>query len=457
MLRAVVWKELLDGIYGYKFVLTLILAFLVIPFSLYIGAQKYEQELAEYQQAVRDNLEAFRSQTPKAPHFAAHFGMTVNKPPAPLAALSSGVHDILGITTRIDPHRTPQLSGSAYARTPILMLFGTLNFAFVIQVIFSLVALLLASDLIAGEKEDGTLKLTLAHSVSRSAVLLSKLAGGLLVLLIPVLLATVAGLLFFTPPMGIDLNADEWLRVALILLLSLLYLAMMFMLGGLVSTLTHRRITSMVTLLVIWVFLIFIVPRAGASLAQQLYEIPSAQEVDRQIDEVSKEEFEKMVQRRDEILNAHPEYEGKLSPELSVELRRGMDESVEQREGRVQQEVELAKAQQVRRAIALARLSPSTAYVLATTELSGTGVTRHQRFLRYLDDYRRTFSGYFDDMERRDVAEVESFDQVPLFSYREEGVRQILPRTLIDLGLMLSLILLLVAISHFSFLRYDVR
>jgi ABC-2 type transport system permease protein len=457
MTRAVVLKELWEGIYGYKFLLSFLLALLVIPSSIYVGMERFKQERAEYNTATQEAREAVLRQSPKGPHAAAHFGVAISKPPTPMLALSSGIHEILGVRAQIDPHTTPQLGGSQYNRTPVLLLFGKLDYVIVIQVIFGLFALILAADIISGEKEDGTLKLMLSNPVSRIQLMLGKLLGGVLVLLIPVLSATTLGLLLFAT-FGVSLTAQQWWGVILIVALSILYLLMMFMLGACVSALTTRRVTSLVTLLMVWVVMIFVLPRVGTSVAQRVHPIPSPQDVDKQIRAIRETGGTKAQEYVKAFLAASPQQEASKLPEnVSIESRRLMDEYVEKEEAKVRETVKFAQDRQVRLASGLARLSPSTAYLLAATEIAGTGINRHNRFLRHLDEYRRVFRGHFDALEDKGISKVSRFDDVPQFSYQEEAMTETLGRTLLDTATMVLLGLLLLGTTHGAFVRYDVR
>lgn len=458
MLKALISKELLEGIYGYKFLLALVLALTVIPFSLYAGAKTYKLQLREYTEANRESFEAFREQSPKAPHSAAHFGLSLTKPPTPLLAFSSGVQDILGNRTELDPHVAPRLSGGTAERTPLLSLFGRLDYAFAIQVIFGLFALVLSFDLVSGEREDGTLKLVVSAPVSRSRLILGKFFGGSLVLLLPLTAATLLGLLFFTPPMGIDLDGEQWLRILLIFLLSVLYVLMMFLIGLLVSVLARRRITSMIVLLIVWVGIIFVIPRLAASLAQQLQEIPSAEEVAGQLRDIRQAEAEKYQARNREMMSKISAGSSQsLPPAFQVESRRQMDEAVEEQAAKVLQAVDAAEGRQVSLATNLARLSPATAYLLAVTDLSGTGVYRHRHFLRHLDEFRKRFAGHFNDLESQGVESVEDFSSAPQFLYREETLGELAPRIITDVGLMLFVGVALFLAAFLAFLRTDLR
>lgn len=134
-----------------------------------------------------------------------------------------------------------------------------------------------------------------------------------------------------------------------------------------------------------------------------------------------------------------------------------MDEAIEDRESRLMQSYEAAKQRQVNLAVNLARVSPASAYLFAVAELAGTGIHRHNRFLRFLDQYRKTFRDYFDNLERQRVQIVKDFSHVPNISFSEEPLRSVLARVIPDAGLISALMVLFFAGAYFSFIKYDLR
>lgn len=313
VLKAIFAKELLEAIYGYKFLLVLIASIALVPPALYSGAAAYREELRQHEQAMRESELTFRNQEPKPPHSAAHFGRLVSKPPAPLMLLASGVHNALGVSAQIDPHYTPRLTGSRYDSTPMLSIFGQFDFAFLIQVIFSLLALVYSFNLISGEKAEGTLKLIFSNAVSRKDFILGKVAAGLVVLLVPMAVAILIGLVLIAPIFDLSLDSGWLFRAGLIFLVSALYIAMIFLMGIFVSTRTVHAMSSFIALLLIWAGLNFVVPKIAAFVAQSIYRIPSVQEIEMQTAAIRREESEKMVKSFETYRASNP---GKSIPPM---------------------------------------------------------------------------------------------------------------------------------------------
>ena len=68
---------------------------------------------------------------------------------------------------------------------PYLAIFAFFDMVYIFQLVLGLLAVLIASEAISGEKEDGTLRLMLTTNVSRAQVLVGKILAGLTTLAIP--------------------------------------------------------------------------------------------------------------------------------------------------------------------------------------------------------------------------------------------------------------------------------
>jgi hypothetical protein len=87
------------------------------------------------------------------------------------------------------------------------------DWAFTIGVRVSFVAILFTFDTIAGEKQQGTLRLVLAGVVPRSSVVLGKFAGTLISISLPLIIAILLNLLIINVFGSVQLSAGHWGRI----------------------------------------------------------------------------------------------------------------------------------------------------------------------------------------------------------------------------------------------------
>ena len=95
----------------------------------------------------------------------AGLGTKINKPPQVLGTIASGVDEAVGRVASVNIAYDPNLVDSKYESNPVFSVFGALDLTFIVKIVLSLFAILFTYDAIVGEKERGTLKLTLSNRV----------------------------------------------------------------------------------------------------------------------------------------------------------------------------------------------------------------------------------------------------------------------------------------------------
>lgn len=135
------------------------------------------------------------NQPDRHPHRVVHYGHYVFRPLSPLAFFDFGVDPFTGSTLFLEGHRQNSANFSDAAQSSVLLRFGQLTPAFVLQVLTPLLIVFLAFGSVARERERGQLRLQIVQGVRGSALLLGKLAahaGVALLLGAPAFIALVA-------------------------------------------------------------------------------------------------------------------------------------------------------------------------------------------------------------------------------------------------------------------------
>lgn len=288
MIGTIAKREFLENIFSFRFAVGLALCLVLIISSAYVLTRDYEQRLSHYNEAVSAHREELR----KVKVYS-RLKVTVDRAPEPLSIFCLGFDRQIGNTVTVSHGDVPDLMAGSeimpdvivtgYGRSnPLLLVFPSLDIAFVIQVVLSLLALLFAYDTISGERERGTAALMLSNSVSRGKVLLGKYIGGMASLSIPFLAGLLSGLVVVSFSPSVDLGASDWIRLGLIFLCSLIYISAFFTLGMLVSSRTSSSPTSLVVLLFLWVGLVILLPNAGPYVAQRLRPVEAREKMDAQ-------------------------------------------------------------------------------------------------------------------------------------------------------------------------------
>ncbi len=477
MFSTIFKKEMLDHILSMRLASLLILCMLLVPFSMYVSYRKYLVKHSAYVE-LRNAYRADERMEYSAGTHPDYF--RIFRPPSPLSVLVNGLEDSLPVYMRVDKTGI-RLGPSAMSEKSIVALFGDIDFLFLMKIIFSLLAILLAFDLVAGEKELGTLRAMLAHSLPRSSVIAAKYLAGYVTLVIPFLLSVGVGLsaLYFG---GFPLfSKDLFLRVLLMGLGSLLYVSVFFSLGLLISSSFHRSKTALLVLLLLWVFLVFILPKAGYIAAEILRPVQSEQTIYAKKrllgDDIEGEKNARMQSLWKRIVGDADPFKDEIGEQFSVykKERKPLFEEYEQRfvqeMKRIDDEHRRKKLRQEQLGMVLSRISPSSCFSYVMSNLANTGELEKQSYFsateRYREDMNReVFSKTRTDKVKRGTyiyrfgEKDEDFpepEEYPRPSLRTPSLSESLKSSLLDILLLVLFNILCTISSHVSFLRYDVR
>ena len=250
----------------------------MFPLTLHINYHNYLQNQINYQESVKLSGAEDEKKPPDAPAP----DLEVSKlflEPTPLSVFAKGLEESLPSYLGMTRNGVKQGSTST-ADAPLSSALGNLDFLFIVSTVFSLLALLFTFDAVAGEREAGTLRITLANALSRDlSVLWSKLIGGYIVFVVPYLVSFLLALLLLVSqgfPLG---ESDIFLRVLSLTLVSLLYIGVFFAIGTVISTFLDNSKTALIVAFTVWVLAVLITPRVGFLTAKLIAPTRAVQSV----------------------------------------------------------------------------------------------------------------------------------------------------------------------------------
>ncbi|MCD6506277.1 ABC transporter permease subunit [Candidatus Poribacteria bacterium] len=440
MIRLIIRKELLDNLLSLKFSLGMGICLLLIGLSCYVSMKDYENRLRDYQSAIQEFREKPDVITPR-----------IYRKPEMLSIFSHGYERRLGNMVWISPSGEVPFRATGYTNSPLeeeyRSEFTSVDFAFVVQMVLSLLAIFLSYGAISGERLAGTLKLCLSNSISRSAMLAGKFIGGVLSLMIALTLSMFLGLLISLLSPLVVFSKEEWLRIGVMWLGSALYLSAFFMLGLLVSCRTDHPATALLVLLLIWTALLVILPNVSVVLVDRLIPIPSERQMQGRIAAVN-ESF-------------HPQFESLLKklPSLNREIhvkRTELHTRWGQAIWQVKREYLNRLYYQTEWVSWLNRLTLGGAYRSLMESLARTDLSAYRRFMehtrRYHAEHRRLMKLLWTDRKRYD-RERERFLQPfqPPSVTLSESVRA----GMLDLILLFLFNVLFFMTAYLSFARHQ--
>jgi ABC-type transport system involved in multi-copper enzyme maturation permease subunit len=245
---------------------------------VYVGARDYSARLSDYSRLMADRQQLAAGPAGKAVRGVGEVGNRLDvlraiRAPEPLSALVRGLDGGMPVYWNFEP--TGIKIGPSAARPHRLAdVLGSLDFEFLVRVVLGLLAILLAFDAVAGEKELGTLRAVLCQPVARSEFLAGKLAGGTVTLLVA-LMTSFLLLLLVAPVFEVSLlGAEMRAKLGLLFLASLLYVICFYALGLLASSLAGSQKTCLVVLLILWVVTVLAVTPLSTIVAQAAAPLP---------------------------------------------------------------------------------------------------------------------------------------------------------------------------------------
>ena len=468
MLLTLVQKEMMHHILSVRFVALLVMCLLLVPLTLHINYRNYLQNQVNYQAAIElsvaevdDALHWLRDPPAPDTEFSKLF-----LEPTPLSVFAKGLEEslpgYLGMTRNGVKHGSTSLGEGSLSSA-----LGNLDFLFVVSTVFSLLALLFTFDAVAGEREAGTLRVTLANALPRDLFLWSKLIGGYIVFVVPFLVSFLLGL-FLLVSQGFPLGeSDIFPRVLSLTLVSLLYIGVFFAIGTLISTYLDNSKTALIVAFTVWVLAVLIAPRVGFLTAKFIAPARAIQSVYMEktaINNNLNEEKDQVIVAKmralgDINLGTDQEKIKALRAPIDAEYRQKFQEQV----GEIERAYQREKKRQESVGETLSRITPTSSLIYVAMNLTETGKIKR-------DTYFETGTRYYNQLEAEYFHEI-SDDQFARFMRQDQPKpRKISPPpdmtetrlsetvrySMVDLLLLCFLAVVLTTVAFLKFFSVDI-
>ena len=495
MLTTLIRRELLDNLMTFRFVVVFIITLLLVVANTSVLIKDYDRRLASYNSAVKSNQEQLLG---RRTYSSGSFDVV--RPPNLLSIFNAGLDKRLSNEIFVFNGLVPTLwDGQLHGSTnPLLNLFSSIDIVFIFEVVLSLMSLIFAYDALAGERERGTLRLVLTHPVSRGKILLAKYISAMICLLVPLLISLLLVVILLTTSTTLSLNLDDFLRIGGIVLSSIAYLSVFYLIGMLISVITHRTSTALMLAMFVWVFWVLVYP--NVILVRITPAQPSEERLASAFNQIEQiwEEFDR--ERKDFLANDpipgedphfgmneiwYKEKSTLLYTYIAVSYLNKLDDEFEPQVPHAQnyyrfmvpRNIDAAERTWLVRKQALdsvfirpaivdrifLRFSPVGMYDAATQAWAGTDLFGLRDFYEATRKYRRTVIDYLYDKnafgDRKwfsaDKGAVD-WNSLPQFSFQRSDVHINAKRALPDLLLLLMMNLILFMVIFLVFQRSEV-
>ncbi|RKU37337.1 hypothetical protein C6496_09595 [Candidatus Poribacteria bacterium] len=454
MIRHIIQREFFDHLNSLRFALTVIIMAALMITNAVVHLRSHPDKVRDYSENVAGDRDTLQSRTELYELLRKGPGKLYKQPSA-LTFIADGADAFL-------PDRGTQNWGS-WSRTAG---FGTqvksiwsadyptanpnardlrpkatkIDWVFIITYLLSFIPLLFTFDALSGERESGTLRLCLANSISRPALLVGKFLGTLIAVLIPFYFAVLLNLAVISTDSWTQLGGADWGRLGMIMLIASGYASIFIAIGLMVSAGTRDTRVSLVVLLIIWVALVVFMPSTLGTLStkwmspvQTAHQRETAKRsaLEQINDDFNKQMMDKAQSQTGGLLNqfmdlmkTSPKEAEKLAKEKEAELMAAMaraesekadadEEELRIKAEFVSKDVEIrerlnrehlqAQLAQVQRARVVTRFSPAAIVQYALESMTGTGLKRHLQFLDSVHLHIRQFRDFITETDRADT------------------------------------------------------
>jgi ABC-type transport system involved in multi-copper enzyme maturation permease subunit len=477
MLLHIVRKELLDQLLSLRFAIACVVCSATLMVSAVVHGRNYTEATDTY----HVNKVMHRNDITKRTRvFDLWQGVTVDRPLNVMNVLVRGMNGTLTESVTVQVGKRLDFPEN-YEKNPLLPLFPTVDFVFVVGIVLSLLAVTFSYDSISGEKESGVLRVMMSYSVPRDLVLAGKWIGGYLALVIPFFLAFLVALVVLALFPDVVIGPEDMLATTGLLAASLLYLAVIYSLGLMVSARTDLASTSISVLLLIWVVLILAVPNMAPYAAARVRPVPSRESVDREKMEIQRERSRQYQAKVEEEAQRTGKTQMAVYQDTLFQARmKDFTEESQKRRQRLEDDYTARVQARASWSRLLARLSPLSSFNLASINLAAAGVEQERLFVEALRTYSTTWEEYskekrvaFDEymkkqrenstdgriiFDRNSMAQFNNLDlsDYPHFEFSYRPFLDRLADVYVDFLLLGIWAVVLFLLAYLSFLRYEV-
>lgn len=464
MLKTVLQRELLQNLYSFRFLVSLIIFIGVFIAGSLSFVRGHGLSLEKYRETQAQFLESTKNDAAGNATRLAVSKRTYTLRPRDNAFISDAKEKYLPNAVTFSAWNVFSFQNKSGSANPFLKKFDELDWSFIAALLASFVALLFTFDAISGEKETKTLALSLSNPLSRGTLLLGKFLSAILSVAAIVLAGALIGLLIVLLLDQASLTAALAGQVAGFLVLVGLVAAVFAALGLLASVVAPNSNVSLLLALSFWLAFVVIIPNSSTFIAKAFSPIESSEAVEKKVtaaaDDLSRSAPPgSWMWTSDPFLPQH-----KLRADLQMKLllsEKSIRDNHYQAMYRQFEKTRLATA-----------VSPALLFEYMTEAVVGGGYVRFQKVWKDMHVYQSQFLSFFKALDAADsdsphwfnpnedvstTRKPVAFERVPQF---QEGSMSFADRIAPALKYLVICIFYSCAVflaTYVFFVRYDVR
>ncbi|MBT0607371.1 DUF3526 domain-containing protein [Aequorivita echinoideorum] len=321
-------------------------------------------------------------------------------------------------------YKKPAVSRSGFMEdytemtSPIQLLFGSFDLAFVIVYLLPLLIIAFSYDILSAEKESGSLRLLAAQPIRIENWVLQKLGLRFFWLSVLVILAMLVIFFIF------GLNPFVSIKLLLGLIgITIVYMLFWFAVAFLVNVWVGSSARNAVSLLGFWIFFVLLIPSVLNQLGSSLYPMPSRALMINQIRTLQADATKRQDEILDNYLRDHPEYAINDSTQQRTFWHSyfASENLVRQELAPVLENYDLQLEKQQEWISYFKWISPAIITQESITKMAGTSTSDYGNFRKQVEGFSETWRNHFvpylynnRNFTKADVVKLPQFEYMAL-------------------------------------------
>lgn len=347
---------------------------------------------------------------------------------------------------------------------PYMNPYLSIDWTTLIIYVVSFLCICFSYNAFSGEREDSTLKLMLANSLSRSTIIFGKYLGLLVVFVIPILIGIIMSCLIFEIS-TIHLGLADYAKIGWFFLVSVLMVSITIMLSFFISLLNKSSYVSLIVCLLCWTLLVIIIPNSSWIVSSLLNKIPEVTHI-----------YTEEKQQKNALQDCYMGWLGDDSTEQHARDRKNCVDRRTTIHNSLWSDYHNMQKEQINQAIKLSKISPFGLFRFLSDKIAGNNFHGYVYFFKQVENYKLTYQDYVVGKDNADhesrhlfwndpTSFYEDFmsrqqiipDEVPQFVAQPKTFRELVAESLEDIAILCFWIIGLFILSFIAFIRYDVR
>ena len=463
-MKILIIHELQQFLYGLRFPIAIIITGIMFMASSFTYIGEYKETVKKYHELTANQEQQLRDQASNASNVAIR-NRSYQLPPRGSGFISDCGEMNMPNTLSYNAYYHIGFESDNVKDNPFIMPSSRINWAFVILILFSFLAIIFSFDAISGEKENRTLALCLSNPVKRSHILISKFIAINLMLVIFALIGILLALVILMISPAVNITAGTFTEIGLFLLFVIFFTGSMTAIGLFASTMCRSSNISLLLSVSLWLMFMIAIPNFSQTIGLKLYPV-----------EKNSVMWEKISARWKEIEASFPDGKwfssGNDPFNSNHKIRAEMQSAFSKNEADFLSERRNEQFKQLEKTRLLTWVSPLAVFEYGTEALLDGGYMRLRKDYNDLQSFRIQYTQWFKELDAKDdqsphwynaredystTKKAVAYDEIPQFRERPTDIGERLAETLKYLMVMLAYMGIMFFITILRFERYDIR